>query len=399
MNNKEIQKAENLCGLPAWFCRVPLSKKSGKIALSEFVLRVVAGEYPILVHAEQAGVPDTRLAKVMGISYATLRALEDHPDGSVHALGREAVARFCDYYKISPAHLVPLIDNPFLSLPTGITEEILVRLRTNPLLAPERAAIECEKKRYHRFGEHPLFVDPSRWFSQLEGRPDFMQIFNDLGKDQGGTGNFENLAQFGLEVLLDEMLQSERMRCLNQKISNRRRALSSAELREATFNLFGADHEGYVSSDLVRRVDRSLSEIFSGRANLEDMTSLISYQVSGYFLSHEFKNAEAEWGEFGWKNPSSQDFVERVREYIKARVEYREWRQREDAFQHDEVYADAIAERQRLENWIEQIASSSGVCVRRLVANHALITQFEQQQRTPSERESAPPPQLAANAR
>jgi hypothetical protein len=37
-------------------------------------------------------------------------------------------------------------------------------------------------------------------------------------------------------------------------------------------------------------------------------------------------------------------------------------------------------ERKRLESWIEQIAASSGVCVRRLVANHALITQFEQQQ-------------------
>lgn len=348
--------------------------------MSEFVLRVVAGEHPILVRAEQAGVPDTRLAKVMGISYATLRALENHPDGSCHALGREAVARFCDYYKISPAHLVPLIDNPFLSLPTGITEEILSRLKTNPLLAPERAAIDCEKKRYHRFGEHPLFVDPSRWFSQLEGRSDFMQIFNSLGKGQGRTRNFENLASLGLEVLLDDILQSERMRRLNQEISNRRLALSSAELREATFNLFGAEHEGYVSSDLVRRVDWSLSEIFSGRANLESMASLISHQVSDYFLSHEFKNAEAEWAEFGWKNPSSQDFRDRVKEYIKARVEYREWRQREDAFQHDEVYVDTIAERQRLENWIEQIASSSGVCVRRLVANHALITQFEQQQ-------------------
>lgn len=377
MNNK---KSENLCGLLARFCRALLNKRSGKIALSEFVLRVVAGENPILVRAEQAGVPDTRLAKVMGISYATLRALENHPDGSCHALGRESVAKFCDYYKISPAHLVPLIDNPFLSLPTGITEEILSRLKINPLLAPERAAIDCEKKRYHRFGEHPLFVDPSRWFSQLEGRSDFMQIFNSLGKGQGRTRNFENLASLGLEVLLDDILQSERMRRLNQEISNRRLALSSAELREATFNLFGAEHEGYVSSDLVRRVDWSLSEIFSGRENLESMASLISHQVSDYFLSHEFKNAEAEWAAFGWKNPSSQDFVERVREYIKARVEYREWRQREGAFQHDEVYVDTIAERQRLENWIEQIASSSGVCVRRLVANHALITQFEQQQ-------------------
>lgn len=380
MNNKKPRKSENLCGLLARFCRVFLSKMSGRTALSEFVLRVVAGEHPILVRAEQAGVPDTRLAKVMGISYATLRALENHPDGSCHALGREAVARFCDYYKISPAHLVPLIDNPFLSLPTGITEEILSRLKTNPLLAPERAAIDCEKKRYHCFGEHPLFVDPSRWFSQLEGRSDFMQIFNSLGKDQSGTGNFENLAPLGLEVLLDEMLQTERMFCLNQKFSNRRLALSSAELREATFNLFGAEHEGYVSSDLVRRVEWSLSEIFSGRAKLESVTSFISHQVSDYFLSHEFRNAKAEWAAFGWKNPSSQDFVDRVREYIKARVEYREWRQREELFQRDEVYVDTTAERQRLENWIEQIASSSGVCVRRLVANHALITQFEQQQ-------------------
>lgn len=389
MNNKEPRKSENLCGLLARFCRVFLSKMSGRTALSEFVLRVVAGEHPILVRAEQAGVPDTRLTKVMEISYATLRALENHPDGSCHALGREAVARFCDYYKISPAHLVPLIDNPFLSLPTGITEEILSRLKTNPLLAPERAAIDCEKKRYHCFGEHPLFVDPSRWFSQLEGRSDFMQIFNSLGKDQSGTGNFENLASLGLEVLLGDILQSERMRCLNQKISNRRLALSSAELREATFNLFGAEHEGYVSSDLVRRVEWSLSEIFSGRAKLESVTSFISHQVSDYFLSHEFRNAKAEWAAFGWKNPSSQDFVDRVREYIKARVEYREWRQREELFQRDEVYVDTIAERKRLENWIEQIASSSGVCVRRLVANHALITQFEQQQSLRAENKTA----------
>lgn len=380
MNNKEPRKSENLCGLLAEVCRALFNRRSGRINLGEFVLRVAVGDHPILVHAEQAGMSDARLAKVMGISYAALRALENHPDGSGHSLGRESVAKFCDHYKISPAHLVPLIDNPFLSLPTGITEEILSRLKTNPLLAPERAAIDCEKKRYHRFGEHPLFVDPSRWFSQLEGRSDFMQIFNSFGKDQGGAGNFENLASLGLEVLLDDILQSERMRRLNQEISNRRLALSAAELREATFNLFGAEHEGYVSCDLLRRIEGKLSEIFSGRENLEGVTSFISHQVSNYFLSHEFRNAKAEWAAFGWKNPSSQDFVERVREYIKSRVEYREWRQREEAFQHDEVYIDTTAERQRLENWIEQITSSSGVCVRRLVANHALITRFEQQQ-------------------
>jgi hypothetical protein len=71
--------------------------------------------------------------------------------------------------------------------------------------------------------------------------------------------------------------------------------------------------------------------------------------------------------------------VERVREYIKARVEYREWQQREDAFQMPSLMSIEWQERQRLENWIEQIAAPSGVCVRRLVANHALITQFEQQ--------------------
>jgi hypothetical protein len=376
MNNK---KSENLCGLLARFCRALLNKRSGKIALSEFVLRVVAGENPILVRAEQAGVPDTRLAKVMGISYATLRALENHPDGSCHALGREAVAKFCDYYKISPAHLVPLIDNPFLSLPTGITEEILSRLKINPLLAPERAAIDCEKKRYHRFGEHPLFVDPSRWFSQLEGRSDFMQIFNSLGKGQGRTRNFENLASLGLEVLLDDILQSERMRRLNQEISNRRLALSSAELREATFNLFGAEHEGYVSSDLVRRVDWSLSEIFSGRETLETTISLVSCQVSSYFLFHEFRRADAIWSRFGWQPPSAQDFQDRVREYLEARMEFRERQQREEEFQCQGSSVDRVVERKRLESWIEQIAAPSGVCVRRLVANHALITQFEQQ--------------------
>jgi hypothetical protein len=83
---------------------------------------------------------------------------------------------------------------------------------------------------------------------------------------------------------------------------------------------------------------------------------------------------------FGWQPPSAQDFQDRVREYLEARMEFRERQQREEEFQCQGSSVDRVVERKRLESWIEQIAAPSGVCVRRLVANHALITQFEQQQ-------------------
>jgi hypothetical protein len=171
----------------------------------------------------------------------------------------------------------------------------------------------------------------------------------------------------------------ERVHDLNQKISRLRATDSSAKLREATFNLFGAEHEGYVSHDLLQRIERSISELFSGRETLETTISLVSCQVSGYFLSHEFRRADAIWSHFGWQPPSAQDFQDRVREYLEARMEFRERQQREEEFQCQGSSVDRVVERKRLESWIEQIAAPSGVCVRRLVANHALITQFEQQ--------------------
>jgi hypothetical protein len=345
--------------------------------LRELLFRVVVGDHPILIRAEQAEVSDTRLAEVLKLSPVQLRALQNHPDGSCHGLDRENVKNFCDYYKISPANIVPLMDNPFLSLPSEITAEILHRLGGNPNLEEEKAAIACEKRRYARFETHPLFVDVSRWFSQLEKRSDFAEIFNRLGEDHGRAGDFENLAPLGLELLLEDIVYEERTEDLNQKNSRRRATDSSANLREATFNLFGAEHEGYVSHDFLQRIERSISELFSGRENLETTTSRVSCQVSGYFLSHEFRQADAIWSRFGWKPPADQDFRERVKEYLEARVEFREWRQREEEAPKDS-HADKRAEQHRLESWIEQITAPSGVCVRRLVANHALITQFEQ---------------------
>lgn len=394
MDNKRDQKPFRQSPLYEffdWLSEVLWGEPSKTKKLREMMFRMVTGDHPLLVLAEQSDVSENRLAEVMGFSSAQLRALQNHPDGSFHGLRKEAVTKFCDYYKISPADIVPLMDNPFLSLPPEITEAILYRLQSNPNLEDEKAAIACEKRRYRRFGEHPLFVDVSRWFSQIENRSGFVDIFNRLGEDQGGTGNFENLAPLGLELLLEEVEQGEHIRTLNQKISNRMLEHLSTMLREATFDLFGAEHEGYVSHDLLQKVERGFSQVSSGRDGLESVISLLSSQVCDHFLSREFKGAQAAWSKFGWQDPCPQDFQERVREYLGLRIRFREARQREEDFRQQISHADRGAEEQRIRNWIEQITAPSGVCVRRLVANHVLIAQFEHQQSLSAKNETVYP--------
>lgn len=113
--------------------------------LRELLFRMVVGDHPILIRAEQAEVSDTRLAEVLRLSPVQLRTLQNHPDGSCHGLGRENVKNFCDYYQISPANIVPLMDNPFLSLPSEITAEILHRLGAIQTLKRKRQRLPVKK--------------------------------------------------------------------------------------------------------------------------------------------------------------------------------------------------------------------------------------------------------------
>lgn len=107
-----------------------------------------------IFHVSDGHYFDPALHEKFGLSEKDYIAHRDHPDGPFMYLPAAALLTFCQNIGIHPAQMVPLTDDPRLSLHPTILQA-LIDLYTGDYssdndIALSRAAIDCELRRFER---------------------------------------------------------------------------------------------------------------------------------------------------------------------------------------------------------------------------------------------------------
>lgn len=123
--------------------------------LAEKILRSEGDQIGVwMSHVSDGHYFDPALHEKFGLSEKDYIAHRDHPDGPFMYLPASALLIFCQNIGIHPAQMVPLTDDPRLSLHPTILQA-LIDLYTGDYssdddIALSRAAINCELRRFER---------------------------------------------------------------------------------------------------------------------------------------------------------------------------------------------------------------------------------------------------------
>ena len=212
--------------------------------------RLLAGEHPLEIWAEHEGLNLGDLAHSFHMPYQDAVREQRNPVEPFCNIRGFQILNFCRRIGVHPAHLVPLDDNPQLSLPRCILEANIMVAQDkaekprNQKLAEQ--AIACELKRYSRFLKYGnQGTGLSYMFAQAMAEGYYDQVYTQLD----AHSHDKRQEAFNVAPLLLVRLSVDKQNELDRLLGSRdvlgdELELADSELDRAYDDVFGPVTDG-----------------------------------------------------------------------------------------------------------------------------------------------------------